>query len=63
VWKRFPQSLVSFSSVENFVFQVFFGIKFQGESVWKRVLRVVENLQTLKFKKVCGIEFFDLLNV
>ncbi len=42
VWKRFLQRVVSFSSVET-CFQVFESIKFQGESVWKRVLGVVED--------------------
>ncbi len=40
VWKKFLQSVVSFSSVEKLVFE---SIKFQGESVWKRVLQIVEN--------------------
>jgi hypothetical protein len=43
VWKRFLQSVVRFSSVENLFFKFFESIKFQGESVWKRVLPVVEN--------------------
>jgi len=43
VWKRFLQSVVSFSSVENLFFKFFESIKSQGESVWERVLRVVEN--------------------
>jgi hypothetical protein len=40
VWKRFLQGVVSFSSVKNLFFE---SIKFQSESVWKRVLLVVEN--------------------
>ncbi len=43
MWTRFLQSVVSFSSVENLFFKFFESIKFQGESVWKRVFRVVEN--------------------
>ncbi len=40
VWERFLQGVVSFSSVKNLVFE---SIKFQSESVWKRVLLLVEN--------------------
>jgi hypothetical protein len=43
VWKRFLRSVVSFSNVENLFLSFFESIKFQSESVWKRVLRVVEN--------------------
>jgi hypothetical protein len=38
VWKRFLQSVVSFSSMKNLLFKVFESIKIQGENVWKRVL-------------------------
>jgi hypothetical protein len=33
VWKRFFQSVISFSNVENLCFKFFESIKFQGESV------------------------------
>jgi hypothetical protein len=40
VWKRFLQGVVSLLSVKNLVFE---SIKYQSESVWKRVLLLVEN--------------------
>ncbi len=40
VWKKLLQGAISFSSVKNLFFE---SIKFQSESVWKRVLLVVEN--------------------
>ncbi len=40
VCKRFLQGVVNFSSVKKLVFE---NIKFQSESLWKRVLLVVEN--------------------
>ncbi len=40
VWKRFLQGVVSFSSVKNLFLKV---SSFQSESVWKRVLLVVQN--------------------
>ncbi len=56
MWKRFLQSVVNFSSVKNLFFKFFESIKFQGESVWKRVLRFIESLK-------CGKKFFELLKV
>ncbi len=40
VWKRFLQAVECFSSVKKLLFE---SIKFQSESLWKRVLLVVEN--------------------
>jgi len=48
VWKRFLQSVVSFSSEKNLFFKFFESIKFQGESVWKKVLRFIENLRCVE---------------
>ncbi len=48
MWKRFLQSVISFSSVKNFFFKFFESIKFQGESVWKRVLRFIESLRRVE---------------
>ncbi len=62
VWKRFFQSVVSFSNVEKLVLQVFESIKFQGE-MFRREFFELLKISTLKFKKVCGREFFDSLNV
>ncbi len=45
VWKRFLQNVLSFSSVKNLFFKFFESIKFQGESVWKRVLRFIKSLR------------------
>ncbi len=61
MWKRFLQSFVSFSSVKNLFFKFFFeSIKFQGESVWKRVLRFIKSLRCVKEKSLSltkGFEF------
>jgi hypothetical protein len=45
VWKRFFQSVVKFSNVKNLFFEFFESIKFQGEIVWKKVLRFIESLR------------------
>jgi len=37
-----------FFKCEKLVFQVFESIKFQGESVWKRVLRFIESLRCVE---------------
>ncbi len=58
--KRFLQSVVIFSSVENLF------LKFLKVSSFKVFGRKFFNLliiSFLKFKKVCGREFFDSLNV
>jgi len=45
---------------EKLVFQVFFeSIKFQGESVWKRVLRFIESLRCVKEKSLSLREGFE----
>jgi len=33
---------------EKFILQVFESIKFQGESVWKKVLRFIESLRCVE---------------
>jgi hypothetical protein len=48
VWKRFLQSVLSFSSVKNLFFKFFESIKFQGESVCKRVVRFIESLRCVE---------------
>jgi hypothetical protein len=48
VWKRFFQSVLSFSSVKNLFFKFFESTKFQGESVWKRVIRFIESLRCVE---------------
>jgi len=45
---------------EKLVFQVFFeSFKFQGESVWKRVLRFIESLRCVKEKSLSLTEGFE----
>ncbi len=58
MWKRFLQSFVSFSSVKNLFFKFFESIKFQGESVWKRVLRFIESLRCVEEKSLSLREGF-----
>ncbi len=48
MWKRFFQSVLSFSSVKNLFFKFFESTKFQGESVWKRVIRFIESLRCVE---------------
>ncbi len=48
VWKKFLQSVLSFSNVKNLFFKFFESIKFQGESLWKRVLRFIESLRCVE---------------
>ncbi len=52
----------TFFKCGKLVLQVFESVKFQGESVWKKVFQVVR-ISTLKFQKVCGRKFFDSLKV
>ncbi len=48
MWKRFFQSVLSFSSVKNLFFKFFESIKFQCESVWKRVIQFIESLRCVE---------------
>ncbi len=48
MWKKFFQSFISFSNVKILFFKFFESIKFQGESVWKRVLRFIESLRCVE---------------
>jgi len=62
LWKRFLQSVISFSSVENSFFKFLkvssFKVKMFGRKFFK-LLRI----STLKFEKLCGRELFDSLKV
>jgi hypothetical protein len=51
--EEISSKFVSFSSVENSFLNFFESIKFQGESVWKRVLWVVENFNFQVWESVC----------
>ncbi len=43
VWKRSLQECCKFFKCEKLFLQVFESIKFQGVSVWKKILQVVED--------------------
>jgi hypothetical protein len=62
VWKRFFQSVVSFSSVENLFFKFLkvsnFKVKVCGREFFKLL-----SISTLKFEKMCGREFFNSSNI
>jgi len=60
VWKKFLQSVISFSSVENMFFKFLKMSSFKVK-VFGREFSKLLKISTLKFEKVCGRKFFNLL--
>ncbi len=62
VWKRFLQSVIHFSSVENSFFK-FLKVSNFMVKVFEREFFELLRISTLKFEKMCEREFFDSLKV
>jgi hypothetical protein len=62
VWKKFLQSVVSFSSVENSFFK-FLKVASCKVKVFGREVFELLIISILNFEKACGRKFFDSLKV
>ncbi len=63
VWKRFLQSVISFSNVEKKLVLQFLKVSSFKVKVFRREFFEMLRISTLKFEKMCAREFFDSLKV